>query len=167
MSKKLIVFDLDGTLLDTSNDLLDCVNHCLLSVDLKPVVYEDLTFLVGQGARAMITRAFELNKANLSEAELDRLFDLFIEYYTDHMPGTSRPMKGYLTRWIGCLLQGTAMRFVQINTREWLVSYWSYYLYLIVLMRLQVVIHTLIVNRMHAIYSTRLNLRAAVLNSRS
>ena len=94
MSKKLIVFDLDGTLLDTSNDLLDCVNHCLLSVDLKPVVYEDLTFLVGQGARAMITRAFELNKANLSEAELDRLFDLFIEYYTDHMPGTSTPYEG-------------------------------------------------------------------------
>lgn len=96
MSQKLIVFDLDGTLLDTSNDLLDCVNHCLMSVDLKPVVYEDLTFLVGQGARAMITRAFELNKAKLSEAELDRLFDLFIEYYTAHMPGTSTAYPGLM-----------------------------------------------------------------------
>lgn len=96
MSKKLVVFDLDGTLLDTSNDLLDCVNHCLLSVDLKPVVYEDLTFLVGQGARAMITRAFELNKANLTENELDRLFDLFIEYYTAHMPGSSTAYPGLM-----------------------------------------------------------------------
>lgn len=94
MSKKLIVFDLDGTLLDTSNDLLDCLNHCLLSVDLKPVVYEDLTFLVGQGARAMITRAFELNKATLTESELDRLFDVFIDYYTAHMPGTSTAYPG-------------------------------------------------------------------------
>lgn len=96
MSDKLIVFDLDGTLLDTSNDLLDCVNHCLLSVDLKPVVYEDLTFLVGQGARAMITRAFELNKAKLTENELDRLFDLFIDYYTAHMPGTSKAYPGLM-----------------------------------------------------------------------
>ncbi len=96
MSDKLIVFDLDGTLLDTSNDLLDCVNHCLLSVDLKPVVYEDLTFLVGQGARAMITRAFELNKAELTEDELDRLFDLFIDYYTAHMPGTSKAYPGLM-----------------------------------------------------------------------
>lgn len=96
MSQKLIVFDLDGTLLDTSNDLLDCVNHCLLSVDLKPVVYEDLTFLVGQGARAMITRAFELNKSKLSEPELDRLFDLFIEYYDAHMPGTSSAYPGLM-----------------------------------------------------------------------
>ena len=96
MSKKLIVFDLDGTLLDTSTDLLDCVNHCLLSVDLKPVVYEDLTFLVGQGARAMITRAFELNKATLTESELDRLFDVFLDYYTSHMPGTSTAYPGLL-----------------------------------------------------------------------
>ena len=96
MSGKLSVFDLDGTLLDTSNDLLDCVNHCLLSVDLKPVVYEDLTFLVGQGARAMITRAFELNKAELTENELDRLFDLFIDYYTAHMPGTSKAYPGLM-----------------------------------------------------------------------
>ena len=89
MTQKLVIFDLDGTLIDTSYDLLDSLNHCLISVELKPVKYEDLTFLVGQGARAMIVRAFELNGAKVSEGELNRLVDVFVEHYTENMPGKS------------------------------------------------------------------------------
>lgn len=89
MTQKLVIFDLDGTLIDTSHDLLDSLNHCLISVELKPVRYEDLTFLVGQGAKAMILRAFELNDAKITEDELNRLVDVFIEHYTQNMPGKS------------------------------------------------------------------------------
>lgn len=96
MTTKLIVFDLDGTLLDTSFDLLDSLNHCLTSVQLEPVAYKDLTFLVGQGARAMISRAFELNKAELDEQELDRLVDVFVSHYSEHMPGKSHAYPGLL-----------------------------------------------------------------------
>jgi phosphoglycolate phosphatase len=89
MTQKLVIFDLDGTLIDTSHDLLDSLNHCLISVELKPVQYQDLTFLVGQGAKAMIVKAYELNNAKVTEDELNRLVDVFVEHYTQNMPGKS------------------------------------------------------------------------------
>lgn len=89
MTDKLAIFDLDGTLIDTSYDLLDSLNYCLQSVDLNTVKYEDLTYLVGQGARAMLSRAFDLNKTRVDDPELDRLVAVFVEHYRDNMPGKS------------------------------------------------------------------------------
>ena len=54
MTATTIVFDLDGTLIDTAPDLVESLNHTIAARDLAPVSYEDLTHLVGQGARVMI-----------------------------------------------------------------------------------------------------------------
>jgi phosphoglycolate phosphatase len=90
----LVVFDLDGTLVDTAPDLVASLNHTIGARGLEPVRYEDLTHLVGHGARAMIERAFRLRGHPLDEAEFPAMLDRFIEHYLAGMPGESRPYPG-------------------------------------------------------------------------
>lgn len=96
MTATTIVFDLDGTLIDTAPDLVESLNHTIAVRDLAPVVYEDLTHLVGQGARVMIQRAFALRGAPLAEEDVPALLDRFIEHYEAGMPGKSRPYPGLI-----------------------------------------------------------------------
>jgi phosphoglycolate phosphatase len=91
-----IVFDLDGTLIDTAPDLVESLNHTIAARDLAPVSYEDLTHLVGQGARVMIQRAFALRGAPLAEDDIPALLDRFIDHYQAGMPGKSRLYPGLI-----------------------------------------------------------------------
>ncbi|MDF2373553.1 MAG: phosphoglycolate phosphatase [Rhizobiaceae bacterium] len=94
MSTPLIIFDLDGTLLHTAPDLMDSLNHTIDSLGLEPVHYEDMTFLVGSGARVMISRALELRGASTAAHDQDKLFDIFLNHYSASMPGASAPFPG-------------------------------------------------------------------------
>lgn len=94
MPAPLVVFDLDGTLVDTAPDLVSSLNHTIAVHGLAPVTYEDLTHLVGHGARAMIERAFRLRGHPLAKDEMPVMMDRFIEHYLAHMPGESQPYPG-------------------------------------------------------------------------
>lgn len=94
MPSPLVVFDLDGTLVDTAPDLIASLNHTIAAADLAPVGYEDLTHLVGHGARAMIERAFRMRGQPLDEEGLAPMMQRFLTYYGDTMPGDSRPYPG-------------------------------------------------------------------------
>ena len=72
----LIIFDLDGTLIDSLADLTDATNHMLTTVGRSPLAEQEVRLLVGQGARRLVERA--LPGAN--EAEVDRALSLFIDY---------------------------------------------------------------------------------------
>ncbi len=93
-SMPTVVFDLDGTLVDTAPDLMAGLNHVLAIDGIEPVHYDDMTFLVGQGARAMIERGFALRGRPLAEERLGALLDIFIKQYLDDMPGKSLPYAG-------------------------------------------------------------------------
>nr|WP_245364656.1 HAD family hydrolase [Agrobacterium tumefaciens] len=90
----LAIFDLDGTLVDTAADLVSSLNHTIAAAGLAPVTYDNLTHLVGQGARVMIKRAFALRETELPEAEIEPLYERFITHYRAEMPGESRPYPG-------------------------------------------------------------------------
>ncbi|MBP2549343.1 phosphoglycolate phosphatase [Neorhizobium galegae] len=90
----LVVFDLDGTMIDTAPDLIASLNHTIAVADLAPVNFDDLTHLVGQGARVMIRRAFELRKAPLEEGAVEPLLKRFLDHYKAEMPGRSRIYDG-------------------------------------------------------------------------
>jgi phosphoglycolate phosphatase len=92
----LVVFDLDGTLIDTAPDLIASLNHTIAVLDLPPLGFEDLTHLVGHGARAMIERACALRGYPLSPDAIAPLLERFIAFYTDTMPGDSRPFPGII-----------------------------------------------------------------------
>ena len=96
MSTPIIVFDLDGTLIDTAPDLLDSLNHCLRSAEVPEVEPTEIRRFIGQGSRIMIERAFAAHGKPLADGQLDALQDAFLAHYTVAMPGKSRPYPGVL-----------------------------------------------------------------------
>jgi phosphoglycolate phosphatase len=87
----VIVFDLDGTLVDTAPDLMSTLNVVLSEQGLPPLAYELAPSLVGRGARAMLERGFATDGRPLEEPEASRLFDRFIAHYLAHCADQSRP----------------------------------------------------------------------------
>ena len=75
-----IGFDLDGTLLDTSGDLGAAVNHALSLVDRPPVPSNDVSGLIGGGARLMLAKALELTGGDAG-IDQERLFAELLRYY--------------------------------------------------------------------------------------
>jgi phosphoglycolate phosphatase len=86
-----IVFDLDGTLVDTAPDLISTLNLILTREGLSPVAYDDARRLIGGGARGMIERAVIEEGRDCPKPELDRMFGAFIEHYAAHIADHSRP----------------------------------------------------------------------------
>jgi len=95
-SKPIIVFDLDGTLVETAPDLLDSLNHCLAISGLRTADSESLRRFVGQGGRVMIERAFAAQQKQVDDVKLDHLVEEFREHYAVHMPGHSTFYPGVL-----------------------------------------------------------------------
>lgn len=94
MKPPVIVFDLDGTLVDTAPDLLDSLNHVVTAEGLAPIDPSTLRALVGRGGRVLLQRAFAAQGRTIEPAELDRLFMAFITHYGAGMPGRSQPYEG-------------------------------------------------------------------------
>lgn len=96
MTAPLVVFDLDGTLIDTAPDLIESLNHTIGTAGLAPVTFADLTYLVGHGGQVMIQRAFALRGEELSQNDLPGMLKIFVDHYAQGMPGQSRPYPGLL-----------------------------------------------------------------------
>ncbi len=96
MSAPLLVFDLDGTLIDTAPDLVETLNVIFAREGLPPVPFATARKLIGGGARAMIVRGVEAEGRVLSPTQIERLFDEFIAYYTEHIADRSRPYPGLI-----------------------------------------------------------------------
>jgi phosphoglycolate phosphatase len=94
MSASTLVFDLDGTLIDTAPDLVDTLNVVFAREGLPPVPYEVARNLIGGGARMMIARGIEAEGRVAAPAELERLFRDFIAHYSEHIADRSRPFPG-------------------------------------------------------------------------
>jgi phosphoglycolate phosphatase len=93
-SPRLIVFDLDGTLVDTAPDLINGLNYVLAREGLPPVPLHAARNLIGAGVRKLIERGLEAEDRNVSPAELTRMTDDFIGHYADHIADESRPFDG-------------------------------------------------------------------------
>ena len=93
-SPRFVVFDLDGTLVDTAPDLINALNFVLTREGLPPVPLHSARNMIGAGARKLLERGLELDNRTVSLAELDRLTDDFISHYAEHIADTSRPFDG-------------------------------------------------------------------------
>jgi phosphoglycolate phosphatase len=89
-----IVFDLDGTLVDSAPDLIGALNYVLSREGLAPVPLASGRKMVGAGARKLIERGLEAEGRIASAQDIARLTDDFIAYYADHIAVTSRPFDG-------------------------------------------------------------------------
>ncbi len=90
----MIAFDLDGTLVDTAPDLIGVLNHILAEHGHDGLPLASARRIVGHGARAMLTLGFDAAGATLAPAEMDRLFEHFIELYVGRIAMASRPFPG-------------------------------------------------------------------------
>ena len=76
-----IIFDLDGTLVDSSPDLSATLNHLLRKNNRPEIPPEKIRQMVGKGAKALIQKGFSKSGDMPSEVELTKLFNEFIDYY--------------------------------------------------------------------------------------
>jgi phosphoglycolate phosphatase len=86
-----IIFDLDGTLIDTAPDLVETLNVIL---SLSPLAYDRARNLVGGGAKAMIARGLEAEGRPCPPPKLEKLFADFIAHYSEHLTERSQPFPG-------------------------------------------------------------------------
>ncbi len=91
---KTVIFDLDGTLVDTSPDLTAALNAVLLSVGRHPLPETEVRHLVGQGARVLIERGMAATGEPVDQALLPKLFDDFIDHYGANIAAGSQPFPG-------------------------------------------------------------------------
>ena len=90
----VLVLDLDGTLVDSKPDLVAAVNAAITSVGLSKVSSSIVGEAVGQGARAMISRAHEFHNQPLEEDRLEQLMERLLDYYHNHIADYSKPYSG-------------------------------------------------------------------------
>ena len=88
---RTIVFDLDGTLIDTAPDLIATLNLTLAREGMAPVPYEEARKMIGGGARGMIEKALVAEGRADVKTDLDRMFGEFVEHYAAHIADHSRP----------------------------------------------------------------------------
>jgi phosphoglycolate phosphatase len=89
-----LVFDLDGTLVDTAPDLIGALNFILEREGMPPVPLHQARTMIGAGARRLLERGLELDGRTMSVADIDRLTADFIDYYGAHIADASRPFEG-------------------------------------------------------------------------
>src|SRR5262245_12310067 len=90
----LVVFDLDGTLADTRDDLVAAANHTLRALELPEHAPERVASFVGRGLRVLLARALG---ARSRDAELHaRAIQIFTQRYRAHMLDSTRPYPGML-----------------------------------------------------------------------
>jgi phosphoglycolate phosphatase len=93
-ASSLIVFDLDGTLVDTAPDLITALNHVLAREGLPAVPLASARNMIGAGARKLIERGLEAEGRTVTMDDLDRMTADFIAFYADHIADASRPFEG-------------------------------------------------------------------------
>jgi phosphoglycolate phosphatase len=94
MTYKAVIFDLDGTLLNTLEDLTDAVNAALSSENLPLRTIEEIREFVGNGILKLIERAVPSGKENPA---FDDVYKVFREYYGEHCQDKTAPYEGVLS----------------------------------------------------------------------
>ena len=79
---RAVVFDLDGTIIDTAPDLHACLAGLLNELDRPAPSLEEIRPMVGDGARALLARGLEASGGMPAETDLDTLYQAFLERYT-------------------------------------------------------------------------------------
>lgn len=96
MPRSAVIFDLDGTLVDTAPDLWGATNHVLKAHGRREVSLDDVYEMVGMGAKKLIERGFERTGEPARGDMIDILFRQFIDHYSANITAQSKPYPGVL-----------------------------------------------------------------------
>lgn len=93
MKYKLVIFDLDGTLLDTLDDLSAAVNHAMQQIGFPSHTRDEYMKMVGHGARNLMSQALPMEHKD-DEALIDAALADFRAYYNAHIDVYTKPFPG-------------------------------------------------------------------------
>ena len=96
---RLVVFDLDGTLVDSSRDLAGAVNALLAELGAPALSRALVTSMVGEGAAVLVNRA--LTAASL-DSDTPQALERFLEHYDARLLDSARPIRRCSTRSTAC-----------------------------------------------------------------
>lgn len=96
LSGSTVVFDLDGTLVDTAPDLLRALNQVLDLEGLPHPPEAVVRFSIGHGARALLDKTTRLYGAAYTDQRLDQLTAAFVDFYAADIASLSRPFPGVI-----------------------------------------------------------------------
>jgi phosphoglycolate phosphatase len=91
---RAVVFDLDGTLIDSAPDLRVAVNKLLSEQGRRPVSLHEVKMMVGDGAAKLVERAFAATGTEPAASELPDLTARFLAFYEGHAADHTRPYPG-------------------------------------------------------------------------
>ncbi len=93
MEQKVVVFDLDGTLLNTLCDLTNCFNYAITQFGYPKRTKEEIKSFVGNGIKTAIEKALPYK---IDNDELNKIVEVFKKYYLEHMQENTKPYDGII-----------------------------------------------------------------------
>ncbi|MBR3423110.1 MAG: HAD-IA family hydrolase [Clostridia bacterium] len=91
MKYDAVIFDMDGTVLDTLGDLTATLNHALAAFGYPPRTAAETRSFIGNGVRVLLARGAG---EELSEEKMKLMYKAFVEYYKEHLTDKTRPYDG-------------------------------------------------------------------------
>jgi phosphoglycolate phosphatase len=86
MPIKLIIFDLDGTLIDSSIDITNAINYALAPYGIKPLTVKETIKLVGEGITRLMEKLIESRRSEIrNDINKEILVERFLEHYSSHL----------------------------------------------------------------------------------
>ena len=117
MNIRAVIFDLDGTLIDTAPDLANATNHVLARCGRRAVGLDEVRVLVGHGARALIARGFAATGEPVEASDLERLYGEFVAHYEANIALDSQLFPGTVELLVRCRLRRAEARRVHQQAR--------------------------------------------------
>ena len=97
MPDRAVIFDLDGTLVDTAPDLMRATNHVLEGIGRRPLAMEEVRAFVGHGARSLLTRGLAATGGLPDAYDVEADYKRFVEYYSSNIAQGSTVFPGLVT----------------------------------------------------------------------
>lgn len=94
MPDRAVIFDLDGTLVDTAPDLMRATNHVLQGMGRRALAMDEVRAFVGHGARALLTRGLAATGGMPDTYDVEADYKRFVDYYARNIAVGSTPFPG-------------------------------------------------------------------------
>ena len=119
LAELTVVFDLDGTLVDTAPDLIDTLNRLFAREGIAEIPFAQARPLIGGGVKRLIERGLAVNGDRGTVSEISRIYEDYLGHYAAHIADRSRPFPGLEQALDDLAGQGCRLA-VCTNKLEWL-----------------------------------------------